>query len=170
MSEDLRSVMRYFATGVCIAATWRPTGAGERRHNAITVNSLASLSLDPALVALSLREDSEFLADVLLSGVFTVSILGADAEDTARTFAGRRPERDRMLREVRTHPGAGTGALLFDAAGWLECRYYDHYTVGDHVQVIGEAVALGTAAEPDTTPLIFLGGGFHRLDTESAAS
>uniref|UniRef100_A0AAU2VCZ1 Flavin reductase family protein n=1 Tax=Streptomyces sp. NBC_00003 TaxID=2903608 RepID=A0AAU2VCZ1_9ACTN len=170
MADDLRTVMRHFATGVCLAATWRPTPGGERRHNAITVNSLTSLSLDPALVALSFREDSEFLADVLVSGVFTVSILDADAEQTARSFAGRRPERDRMLRQVRTYPGVGTGALLFDAAGWLECRYFDHHTVGDHVQVIGEAVALGTAAEPDTTPLIFLGGGFHRLDTESAAS
>ncbi|GHE10267.1 flavin reductase family protein [Streptomyces alanosinicus] len=170
MSEDLRSVMRHFATGVCIAATWRPTRAGARRHNAITVNSLSSLSLTPPLVSLSFRADSEFLADVLASRVFTVSILGADAEDTARTFAGRRPERDRMLRHVRTHAGVGTGALLFDAAGWMECRYYDHYTVGDHVQVIGEAITLGIPDEPAGTPLIFLGGGFHRLDSESAAS
>ncbi|WP_063802186.1 flavin reductase family protein [Streptomyces sp. WM6378] len=169
MTDDLRSVMRQFATGVCIATTCRYTRAGARRHNAITVNSLASLSLTPPLVSLSFRADSEFLADALASRVFAVSILGADAEETARTFAGRRPERDRALRAAATRPGEHTGALLFAGAGWMECRYYDRYAVGDHVQVIGEAVALG-AAGSEHTPLIFLGGGFHRLDTESAAS
>ncbi|MFJ3928310.1 flavin reductase family protein [Streptomyces sp. NPDC090022] len=163
MKNDLRDVMRTFATGVCVVSTYTEQG-GERRHNAITVNSLTSVSLDPPLVSLSFRQDSEFFAELMKSRVVGISILGAEGEGTARAFARRRPERDQSLAELPSEPGEATGTLLFEAAAWMECRYRDHIVAGDHVMVIGEVVGLG--ARESQTPLIFLQGGFHRFELE----
>ncbi|MFG3496016.1 flavin reductase family protein [Streptomyces sp. NPDC047928] len=163
MNNDLRTVMRNFATGVCVVSTYADDSSG-RRHNAITVNSLTSVSLEPPLVSLSFRRESGFLADLLRSEVWGISILGAEGEDTARLFARSREERDQALRDLPSEIGAHTGTRLFDAAGWMECRYRDRVTAGDHVMVIGEVVGLGS--REDRTPLIFLQGGFHRFELE----
>lgn len=161
MDNDLREVMRNFATGVCVVSTYSDLGT-TRRHNAITANSLTSVSLDPPLISLSLRRESGFLTDLLDSQVWGVSILDADAVDTARQFARPQHERDQALRSVPSEPGARTGALLLDSSAWMECRLYDHLVTGDHVMVIGEVVGLGVRG--GRPPLVFLQGGFHRFD------
>ncbi|MGW4807285.1 flavin reductase family protein [Kitasatospora sp. NPDC004272] len=160
---DLREVMRNFATGVCVVSTYSDRAPG-RRHHAFTANSLTSVSLDPPLVSLSIRGDSSFLADLMESRVWGISILDADSERLARAFARSRQQRDEALGQVPTVPGERTGALLFDAPAWMECRYRDHLVAGDHVMVIGEVVALGVRRAG--APLIFLQGAFHRFEHE----
>ncbi|MGW0774721.1 flavin reductase family protein [Streptomyces sp. NPDC002835] len=165
VKDDLRSVMRNFATGVCIVSTFSD-GISTRTHNALTINSLTSVSLDPPLVSLSIRGDSTFLNDLMESRAWAVSILDAASEDLARIFA--RPEKDRKkaLRDLRAEPGAQTGALLFDSVAWLECRYRTHVVAGDHILLIGDVVGLGTG--DSRTPLVFLQGAFRRTTSDEA--
>jgi flavin reductase (DIM6/NTAB) family NADH-FMN oxidoreductase RutF len=160
VSTDLRPVMRNFATGVCVVSTYvdRPDG---RHHDAVTINSLTSVSLDPPLVSLCLRRGSAFLADLLTTGQWAVSILAGQASDLAHRLA-----RDRLTRAVDVDalpasPGAHTGALLLDTPSWLECRSWQSFELGDHVMVVGEVVAAGAGRQP--APLIFLHGGYHTL-------
>ncbi|WIV61893.1 flavin reductase family protein [Amycolatopsis nalaikhensis] len=82
--------MRTFATGVCVATTYRDTPGG-RRHDAVTVNSLGSVSLDPPLVSLAFRKESAFLADLLATGRWVVSILPAGARGSPAGSPGRVP-------------------------------------------------------------------------------
>ncbi|BCJ58044.1 flavin reductase family protein [Micromonospora endophytica] len=159
--SDLRSIMRHFATGVCIVTTYTEQPDG-RRHDAVTVNSFTSMSLDPPLVSVCLRADSRFLADMLHSGVCAVSILAAGGEQLARSLARTRDARDTAVQDLPARPGGLTGALVLDAAGWVECKVRDHVTVGDHVLVISEVLAAGS--DDDRDPLIFLRGGFHTLE------
>lgn len=161
MHSDLRTTMRNFATGVCIVTTYTEQPQG-RRHDAMTVNSFTSMSLDPPLVSICLRGNSRFLTDMLQSGVCAVSILAAGAEQLARSLARDRDARASAVRALPGRPGALTGALVLDAAGWLECKIRDHVAVGDHVLVIGEVLATGTNDDQD--PLVFLRGGFHTLE------
>ncbi|MGP3984860.1 flavin reductase family protein [Streptomyces sp. KR80] len=160
VKDDLRSVMRNFATGVCVVSTFSDR-ASPRRHNALTVNSLTSVSLDPPLVSLNIRRDSTFLDDLMESQVWAISILDAEAEDLARIFS--RPEQDRRkaLCTLPAEPGKETGALLLDSVAWMECRYRNHVVAGDHLLIIGEVVGLGV--NDSRSPLIFLQGGFHRI-------
>ncbi|HEY8533387.1 MAG TPA: flavin reductase family protein [Micromonospora sp.] len=160
MQNDLRSIMRHFATGVCIVTTYAEQ-SGERRHDAVTINSFTSISLEPPLVSLCLRVGSRFLADMLRSGVFAVSILAAGGEQLARSLARDRDTRAPVVRSLAARPGRVTGALVLDGAGWLECAVRDHLTIGDHVLVIG--TVLSAAADDNQTPLIFLRGGFHTV-------
>jgi flavin reductase (DIM6/NTAB) family NADH-FMN oxidoreductase RutF len=160
--------MRHFATGVCVATTY--TDAGERRaHDAVTVNSLTSVSLTPPLVSLCLRDDSTFLADLRSSGVWGVTILAAGGVGLARSFARGRATRTSSECERSGRPGPATGALIYDeGAAWMECRLRDELPAGDHVLLLGEVVAHGSADTPD--PLIFLHGLYHSLDGHPDAS
>lgn len=155
---DLRGAMRTFATGVCVATTYRDTPGG-RRHDAVTVNSLGSISLDPPLVSLAFRRESAFLGDLLATGRWVVSILPADARDVARRFAG--PRASRVVTGLAAKPGERTGALVLDGASWLECALAEKFDLGDHTLVVGEVLATG---QDRTAPaLVFVHGGYHAV-------
>src|SRR5688572_4189067 len=119
MSPDLRGTMRNFATGVCVATTYTDRG-GFRRHDAVTLNSLTSVSLDPPLVSLSLHRDSQFLSDLLETKKWAVSILDSDAEPLARGLAKGRDARAEAVAALDANPGPATGALMLDAQSSLE--------------------------------------------------
>ncbi|GAA3048366.1 flavin reductase family protein [Kitasatospora albolonga] len=160
MSPDLRGVMRDFATGVCVATTYADRD-GTRRHDAVTLNSLTSVSLDPPLVSLSLHRESRFLGDLLQTKKWAVAILDGEAEPLARSLARGRPERQAVVAGLAARPGSETGALLLDAMAGLECVLRDSFEIGDHTMVIGEVVA--TAGGDHRPPLLFLHGGFRQL-------
>ncbi|WP_372670690.1 flavin reductase family protein [Amycolatopsis kentuckyensis] len=158
MAPDLRGAMRAFATGVCVATTYRDTPGG-RRHDAVTVNSLGSISLDPPLVSLAFRRESAFLGDLLATGRWVVSILPADARDVARRFAG--PRATRVVAGLPAKPGERTGALVLDGASWLECALAEKFDLGDHTLVVGEVLATGH--ERQAPALVFVHGGYHSI-------
>jgi flavin reductase (DIM6/NTAB) family NADH-FMN oxidoreductase RutF len=160
-SVDLRRAMRDFATGVCIATTFRDTAQG-RQDDAITINSLTSLSLDPPLVSLCVRGDSSFLSALLDSGVWAVSILGAGSEDVARALAQNPQARGAVVRSLSAVRGERTGALVLDGPSRLECELRDQVRVGDHVMVIGDVVS--SSVQPRRPPLIFLRGRYFALE------
>lgn len=152
--------MRNFATGVCVAATFVDRADG-RRHDAVTVNSMTSVSLDPPLVSLCLRLKSAFLGDLLETKRWTISILDGGSHDLARFFAGDRATRAAGLATMDAIPGAHTGALVLDGPGWLECVLWDSFDLGDHTMVVGEVVAAGVRRPGPV--LVFLRGGYHTL-------
>ena len=160
-SVDVRSAMRNFATGVCVATTYADRVQG-RRHDAVTVNSLTSVSLDPPLVSLCLRRDSGFLTDLLETKTWAVSILDGGAADVARRFAKDRATRAAAIDALCASPGHYTGALVLDAPSWLECVLWGSFDIGDHTMVVGEVVAAG--GQQGRTLLIFLHGRYHALE------
>ncbi len=159
-SPDLRGVMRHFATGVCVATTYRDTPTG-RRHDAVTVNSLGSISLDPPLVSLSFRRGSAFLTDLCATGAWAVSILSAHAREVARLLACTRAERAAHVGALAAWPGAHTGALVLESASWLECTLRERFELGDHVLVVGDVQAAGHDKAAPT--LVFLRGRYHAV-------
>jgi flavin reductase (DIM6/NTAB) family NADH-FMN oxidoreductase RutF len=159
--------MRTFATGVCVASTYRDTPEG-RRHDAVTVNSLSSISLDPPLVSLSFRRGSAFLADLLASRCWVVSILPARARELAARFAGPRDQRAAHVDALRARPGGHTGALVLDGATWLECELRERFHLGDHTLVVGTVRATGH--EPRTPALVFVHGRYHDVAEAPAAT
>jgi flavin reductase (DIM6/NTAB) family NADH-FMN oxidoreductase RutF len=158
MPPDLRGVMRNFATGVCVATTYTDRADG-RHHDAVTVNSLTSVSLDPPLVSLCLRLESVFL---LSTKKWAISILDSDARDVAKLLARDRPTRAATVRALSASPGSHTGAFVLESASWLECVLWDSFDVGDHTLVVGEVVAVNQRRHGPA--LVFLHGRYHALD------
>jgi flavin reductase (DIM6/NTAB) family NADH-FMN oxidoreductase RutF len=155
----LREVMRSYATGVCLATTYRETLEGTRQHDAVTVNSFTSVSLSPPLVSICLRRDSVFLADLQSSLVWGISILDVCGDDIARQFAQERAARASALDCLGLVPAPRTGAMVMAGRPWLECELYRCVDAGDHVVVIGEVVNAEQAV--GRPPLLFLGGRFR---------
>lgn len=143
----LRRCLGSFPTGVTIVTY--DTLDGPR---GVTVNSFVSVSLDPALVLVSIGAGAR--ARTGLEGApFAVNILGAHQSDVAVHFAGRPSEGLR----VPWHPDAPVPRLR-ECAAWLECLPWRTVEAGDHALFIGEVVAFGHDAA--ATPLIFQAGAF----------
>ncbi|MFC7485481.1 flavin reductase family protein [Knoellia sp. CPCC 206453] len=154
----LRQVMRSFATGVCLATTF--TDESDRRvHDAITVNSLTSVSLAPPLISVCLRNDSMFLADLIACQVWGVSILDLGGDDLAVRFSRDREERAEALAGAGLVPGPRTGALVKSGHSWMECELFRLVEAGDHTVVIGEVLNAESAI--GRPPLLFLHGRFR---------
>jgi len=153
--------MRNFATGVCVVTTYADRTDG-RRHDAVTVNSLTSVSLDPPLVSLCLRLDSRFLIDLLETKKWAVSILDGGAGDVASSLAKDRAARAATIDALCASPGYHTGALVLDAPSWLECVLWGSFDIGDHTMVIGEVVA--AEVQPRRPALVFVHGHYHAME------
>ncbi len=151
MSVDpgtFRTVMSRMPTGVTVV--W--AGVGEEAQG-LTVGSFCSVSLEPPLVLICLRQDSSSHDFIDGAGGFTVSILGEDQEDVARRFADSSLSPMERLDEVEWRPGASGAPILEEAIAWLECRLESSHPAGDHSIFVGRVVALGT--ERETAPLVF---------------
>jgi flavin reductase len=131
--------MARYATGVSVVATER-----DGVRYGMTVNSLASVSLNPLLMLFCCERDASLHEPVLAVGSWAVSVLSASQQDLAAWFATRgRPGVDQFDGQS-AHPGGATGAPIIDGAlAWFECRTWATYDGGDHTIVVGEVVDLG---------------------------
>lgn len=98
--RELRAIFGRFATGVTVITA---NYSGELFG--MTVNSFASLSLDPPLALFCLRDSSSFRAALDVGSSFTVNILSEEQRDIAALFASGV---DRFLK-VNSLPGRGGG-------------------------------------------------------------
>ncbi len=138
MSQQLREVRSYWASGVAILAV----SDGEDLE-AITVTAFNTVSLDPPLVLACLDEQSAILPMLLEERRLTVNVMPEDAQRTASMVAGRMP--------LRGVPFARDGdPLLEGALVSLVCRLWSAYPGGDHRIVVGEVerIELGANAAP----------------------
>jgi flavin reductase len=157
-ADEVREVMRRFATGVTVITT-----GGEHSHG-MTANAFTSVSLEPPLVACCVAGTAYMHDAISEQGEFAISILGAHQEHLARYFADRsRPTGAEQFGHVGCRRGSRIAApLLAGAAAWLECRLAFAYDGGDHTIFLGEVLASAWAEEPDA--LLFHDGAFHALE------
>ncbi|WP_371579158.1 flavin reductase family protein [Streptomyces sp. NBC_01314] len=168
MSEDeFRAAMSRLAAGVVLVTAHEAAldPEGPRGEDVgMTATSFMSVSLDPPLVMVSLREGSRM--DDLLDEqpLWAVSILSDHQRTVAGRFAMKGRVSDRLLFEDLPHTRGGiTGALLMDGAlATLECRTEQRVTAGDHTLVIGRVLA-STAPGPGGGPLAHFRGRYRHL-------
>ncbi len=127
--------MRGVPTGVSIITTTSRDGP----PIGLTVNSLASLSLDPPLVTWALRLQSPLVQAFRERGAFIVHLLACDQEALSRRFAS--PDIDRFA-GMRPDTTADGLPRLAGAAAYLECVTHSNLIVGDHVLFVGSVRAV----------------------------
>ncbi|HSX96649.1 MAG TPA: flavin reductase family protein [Streptomyces sp.] len=168
MSEDeFRAAMSRLAAGVVLVtaheAALDPDGPrGE--DVGMTATSFMSVSLDPPLVMVSLREGSRMDDLLAEQPLWAVSVLSEHQRTAAARFAMKNRVSDRLLFEGLAHSrGETTGALLLDGAlATLECRTEQRVTAGDHTLVIGR-VLVSTVAGANASPLTYFRGRYRQL-------
>lgn len=153
----LRRVLGQYVTGVCAVSTRFETQTGTR-HDAIAVNSFTSVSIDPPLVSMYLRDDSTFLCRVRACGQWAVSFLGNQARSLVGALTAPAVRRPPVEEAADWAVGPHTGCLLLpDAPGTLECDLHLTQELGDHVLVVGRVLG---AVGRDHEPLVFHRGTF----------
>jgi flavin reductase (DIM6/NTAB) family NADH-FMN oxidoreductase RutF len=133
--DDLRSVMRLFPSGVCVA-----TADADGDRIGVTIGSLVSLSLVPPLVGIAVGKTNAIHEILRAAGAFGVSLLRGDQAGVAARFALGMPPR-LLWDGVDLKDGITGAPLLADALGWIECRVSAEHEVGDHTFFVGEVVA-----------------------------
>ncbi len=128
LDEQFRDLM----AGVCAPVTVVTTADADGHHGA-TVSSLASVSLRPALVSISLDRRSGLLSRIVRSGWFGINVLSAAQQDVAKAFARRDPDRFDGVSWSRSH-----GLPRLDGtAGWAACELWQTIEAGDHLILVG---------------------------------
>ena len=153
--QALRRTLGAYATGVAVVSAARADGG----LCGITVNSFASVSLDPPLVLWSLGEGSARYDVFAAATHWGVTVLGADEEKLARRMA--KPESEGLqASEVDDLAGA---PVLKAGLAHLACRTFEQRMMGDHLVIFGEV--LGFRAAPGTA-LTFYRGRYGALADE----
>ena len=149
-----RHVLGSFATGITVVTMLE----GQEKYG-ITVNAFMSVSLEPALIAVSIDRRANAHATMLESERFGVSVLRAEQGEISNYFAGR--------------PCQGIGDVYSDFAGFpvidgalahIVCRTYSVLEGGDHTIFLGEVEALRTS--PGMPLLYYRGRYAHVHDME----
>ncbi|HYB04154.1 MAG TPA: flavin reductase family protein [Nitrososphaerales archaeon] len=152
---DLRSVMRYFASAVTVV-----TGALETGELfGLTVTAFTSVSLEPPLVLICIRNESSATGLLRKSMRFCVNILAEDQQPIAEKFslAG---EGGRFLNLDYTIGKSGS-PIVRGTIGYIDCRIVNVVSGGDHTVFFGEAVEV---AAGDEKPLLYLNRRYVKLE------
>ncbi|MEM9605358.1 MAG: flavin reductase family protein [Pseudomonadota bacterium] len=128
-TRDLRSAFSRFATGVTLVTASSPTGP-----IGITVNSFASVSLEPALVSFSLANDGGRTASFLSAAHYAIHVLDAAQLDTCRAFVSSID----AFSTCESTPNVHGVPVLHDALATFECKRHATYPGGDHTIVLAE--------------------------------
>jgi flavin reductase (DIM6/NTAB) family NADH-FMN oxidoreductase RutF len=152
--DELRRAMRRFPSGVCVV-----TVDDEGTALGTTVGSLVSLSLEPALVGISIGHQSSIHLPLRHAGRFAVSVLGGDQAHVAQHFARSMPPFAQWV-GIDRREDEGPETLVDDALAWLApCVVVSEHEAGDHTVFVGavERVELGRPREA----LVYLQGGYR---------
>jgi flavin reductase (DIM6/NTAB) family NADH-FMN oxidoreductase RutF len=158
-ARRFRDVLGRFASGVTVV-----TAISNDEPVGMTCQSFMSVSLDPPLVMVSLRNDSRMDDLLAEQPLWAVSVLSESQRHIAGRFAMKGRISDRLLFEdIPYVRGEVTGApLVGGALASLECRTEQRITAGDHTLVIGRVLG-AQLPSGDAGPLTYFRGRYRQL-------
>ena len=154
--ELMRQAMRQWATGVTVV-----TSQFRGEMHGMTVSSFTSISLEPALLMVSLQLSSHTHTLIEQAGVFGVTILHENQSAVSDRFAGRTGEdQDRFagLAVYRLQTGV---PLLSNGLVGFDCRVVATHLVSEHRLFFGEVLAV--QVNQDGPPLIYYNRAYRSL-------
>ncbi|MGI5455826.1 flavin reductase family protein [Streptomyces sp. CA-249302] len=169
-NDEFRAAMSRLAAGVVLVTAQEPpldpddASAPGGEDVGMTATAFMSVSLDPPLVLVSLRNGSRM--DDLLDEqpLWAVSVLSESQRHIAGRFAMKGRISDRLLFEdIPYVRGKASGApLVGGALATLECRTEQRVLAGDHTLVIGR-VLTADVPSADGGPLAYFRGRYRQL-------
>lgn len=150
-AKDFRNILGTFATGITVVTTRDTAGL----PIGVTINSFASVSLDPPLVLFSLRKESPLCALFESSKNFNINILSHKQENISNLFAG--PGENKFA-QIDWRDGENNVPLIESCLSALECENHAIYDGGDHSIFIGKVTAMAQSKE--TSPLLYYQGKY----------
>lgn len=154
--EQLRHAMRAWTTGVAII-----TATHEGQRYGMTINSFISISLEPPLVSVTLKQLTHTHELVEKSGEFAITILSADQGDLSDIFAGKMPDIEDRFEGLEIEKLQIDAPLLKGGAAFFNCRVVNSIPVGENTVFFAEVIAAHGEGEGD--PLVYHNRVFWKL-------
>ena len=150
---QFRQLLGRFATGVTIVTARDPSGGPV----GMTASSVASVSLDPPLLLVSVDRTHDMHAALAAGEHFVLNVLAADQEALSRRFAGDEENRFDGVGYKENRQGI---PVLDGALASIECVKQTAVPAGDHTVFLG-LVTGGSVT--DRRPLLYYRGGYASL-------
>jgi flavin reductase (DIM6/NTAB) family NADH-FMN oxidoreductase RutF len=144
---NYKSALSTFPTGVCLAVAG---GAGAAQ--AVTISSFVSISLDPPIVQLALKNNSRFLGTLLNTPAFSLYVLAEGQGELAMRYA-------------KQPASAVQEDALLSAAAAIHCVVDETLLKGDHTVIFAAVTA---AEHRNLRPLLYFRTQFFNLPQEAS--
>ncbi|MDI2589473.1 flavin reductase family protein [Psychrobacillus sp. NEAU-3TGS] len=143
--DEFKKALGNYPTGVTVVTTF------DQANNPVglTVNSFASVSLDPLLILWSIDKKSGSYPVFIEAEKFTVNILADDQADICSLFASKVENR---FSQCEWEESARHLPVLSGSLAQLECKTAQQIDAGDHIIFIGEVIHIHNE---DKNPLLY---------------
>ncbi len=152
---DFKAALGRFPAGVTVI-----TMVGSEGDHGMTASAFCSLSLDPPLVLVCVKNGNTSHGLLQDASGFAVNLLAQDQMNLSNRFAGWGPQPEDRFGDQGDERGAVSGArFLPGAMASLDCTLYGTRDGGDHTIFIGQVegvVLRGDDAE--LAPLLYFKG------------
>jgi flavin reductase (DIM6/NTAB) family NADH-FMN oxidoreductase RutF len=146
--EKLRAAMRAWSAGVTVV-----TAVHEGNKSGATVNSFTSISLEPAMLTITLQKSARTHDLISKSRSFGLTILSDQQSKISELFAGKISGVEDRFANLQTETLVTGSPLLVGGLAWLDCRVVETFNAGNSTLFIAEAIAAQSAG--DGLPLIY---------------
>jgi flavin reductase len=145
--EKLRAAMRTWSAGVTVV-----TAAYEGTQHGATVNSFTTISLEPAMLTITLQKSARTHELISKSRTFGLTILSAEQSKISDLFAGKMTEVKDRFAGLQIQTLVTGSPLIVGGLAWFDCRVLETFVAGNSTLFIAEAIAAQNTG--DGQPLI----------------
>ena len=160
-SETLRRAMRAWTTGVAVV-----TARYEDQQYGMTVNSFSSVSLEPPVVSVTLKQLTHTHDLVVRSGVFAVTILNSEQKELSDRFAGKIPGITDRFGGVQTDKLSLDVPTIKNGLAYFNCRVMNSMPIGENTFFLAEVIDASGEADP-SDPLVYHNRVYWKLTSPS---
>jgi flavin reductase (DIM6/NTAB) family NADH-FMN oxidoreductase RutF/DNA-binding MarR family transcriptional regulator len=153
-----RRCLGQYGTGIAIITT-----DVDGRRAAVTVNSFASVSLDPPLVLWSIAHTSRSYPLFTTGGRFAVNILSSKQMDVSRHFSSKVEDK---FADTAWSSGRFGSPLIDGCLAHFECETHSLVEGGDHTIIIG---LVKRASRFEGAPILFSQGQYSVAESHPNA-
>ncbi len=149
--RQFRTAMGKFATGVTVITTEH-----DGEVHGMTANAFMSVSLDPKLIVISIKENARMLPKIQESKTFSVNILSDQQEKVSMRFAGQLKDEsyEVAFEKLDNQP------VIKDALAQITCELAAEHVEGDHTLFIGRVTDINLN---EGNPLLFFNGRYSQI-------
>ncbi|MDQ6677922.1 MAG: flavin reductase family protein [Acidobacteriota bacterium] len=154
VAADLfRRACAQFATGIAVVTVLDRAGA----PHGMTINSFASVSLDPALVLICIDDRATILPQLLAAESLAINVLAEHQSDLSSRFARKTEDRFEQLEWTTGELGS---PIIAGTLAVFECTLVRSVEAGDHHILIA---AVQLAAWREARPLLYFNSSYQAL-------
>lgn len=156
LSEQLRTLMRRWATGVTIVST-----QNDGVFHGMTVSSFTSVSLDPPIVTISLMKSSRTHDMVIEAGSFGITILSSAQQAISEMFAGQSRDELHRFDGIDTITLVTGSPFVKNGLAFIDCKLIAIHPFNQNSLLIGEVLA--TRVGNSEKPLLYFDQQYRKL-------